>query len=440
MDKVALKKKVCSAIDDRAEEIRRIKLDIWANPELGYKEHRTAEKVAEAFQRIGLPYSTGHALTGVRAELEGTRETAHPFKVAILGELDAVLCWDHENSDRKTGAVHACGHDAQVAAMLGAAIGLADSGAADHLAGNVVFFGVPAEEFVELEYRQGLREQGEIEFFGGKQEFVRLGLFDDIDIAEMIHVQADSPGRRVHLSSGSNGFVGKTVRYLGKEAHAGATPHLGVNALNAALLGLVGIHAQRETFRDEVLIRVHPIITRGGDLVNIVPADVRMETYVRGARTEAIFEANKKVNRALLAGGMAVGAECVITEIPGYLPLAPSAPLADVFAANTEELLGADSVKRTGFSGGSTDMGDLSHLIPSIHPYVGGISGSAHARTFKVADLDMVTVIPAKILAMTAVDLLWDDASLGRSIKSTFTPAYTKDEYLAMWRRFSEGS
>ena len=100
MDKVALKKKVCSAIDDRAEEIRRIKLDIWANPELGYKEHRTAERVAEAFQRIGLPYSTGHALTGVGAELEGTRRQP-PVQSSHTGETDAVLCWDHENSDRR---------------------------------------------------------------------------------------------------------------------------------------------------------------------------------------------------------------------------------------------------------------------------------------------------------------------------------------------------
>ena len=235
--------------------------------ELGYKEHRTAEKVAEAFQRIGLPYSTGHALTGVRAELEGTRETAHPFKVAILGELDAVLCWDHENSDRKTGAVHACGHDAQVAAMLGAAIGLADSGAADHLAGNVVFFGVPAEEFVELEYRQGLREQGEIEFFGGKQEFVRLGLFDDIDIAEMIHVQADSPGRRVHLAPQQR-VCREDGRYS-KELMQGRPPRSERSMPCSASWGFT----RSGSIRDEDLIRVHPLLPVV-ETCYIVPADV----------------------------------------------------------------------------------------------------------------------------------------------------------------------
>ena len=443
MDRSQLKAAVCAAIDERAAQIREIKLDIWAHPELGYKEFRTSEKVAEVFSGLGLPYKTGLGITGVRADLKGAGVAdeagatgAAAPTVAVFGELDAVVCWDHANVDRKTGAVHACGHDAQTASMLGAAMGLVDAGAREFFGGNVAFFGVPAEEFVELEFRQRLMDEGKIEFFGGKQELLRLGHFDDIDIAEMIHVEADTPGRVVKLSLGSNGFVGKTVKYVGREAHAGAAPYLGVNALNAAMLGIFGIHALRETFKDEDHIRVHPIITKGGDLVNIVPADVRIETYVRGARTEAIFEANKKVNRALRAGAAAVGAEVAINEIPGYLPLRTCEPLSHLFEANTKEVLGPASVEVADFSGGSTDMGDISHIIPSIHPYVGGIKGSAHTRTYEVVDLDMVSVVPAKILAMTVIDLLWGDAAEARRIKAEFKPAYTKDAYLEMWRKF----
>lgn len=436
MDKSELKKAVCQAIDKRADEIRRIKLDIWAHPELGFKEKRTSDLVAGTFEKLGLEYQTGLAVTGVRADLKGKSDGPH---VAIFGELDAVLCWDHPEADKETGAVHACGHDAQVASMLGAAMGLVDSGASDYLSGQVVFFGVPAEEFVELEFRNKLREEGKIEFFGGKQELLRLGHLDDIDIAEMIHIEADTPERVVKVSSGSNGFVGKTVRYIGKEAHAGAAPYLGVNALNAALLGIMGIHAQRETFRDEDHIRVHPIITRGGDLVNIVPADVRLEMYVRGAKAEAIMEANRKVNRALKAGAMAIGADVSITEIPGYLPLRPSKPLSRLFEANAKEILGEESIRQGEFSGGSTDMGDISHVIPSIHPYVGGIEGAAHTRSYRVVDLDMVSVIPAKILAMTVVDLLFGDASEAKQVIEEFEPVYTKESYLKMWREFVSG-
>lgn len=444
-DKSLLKKAVCEAIEERAQEIRDIKTDIWNHPELGYKEFRTAEKVAEVFARLGLPYRTGLGITGVRADLEGLSAAADPASqdsaakrptVGIFGELDAVVCWDHVNADKKTGAVHACGHDAQIASMLGAAMGLIDAGAQSYLGGNIAFVAVPAEEFVELEYRQRLMDEGKIEFFGGKQELLRLGHLSDIDLAEMIHVDADTPGRVVKLSLGSNGFVGKTVKYVGREAHAGAAPHLGANALNAAMLGIFGIHAQRETFKDEDHIRVHPIITKGGDLVNIVPADVRIETYVRGARTEAIFEANMKVNRALRAGASAVGAAVEITEIPGYLPLRTCEPLSALFEANAREILGPDGVQVSDFSGGSTDMGDISHVIPAIHPYVGGIAGAAHTRTYEVVDLDMVSVIPAKILAMTAIDLLWGDASEAKRIKAEFKPPYTKETYLEMWRKF----
>lgn len=437
LNKSELKQAVCKAIDERAQEIRDFKVDIWRHPELGFKEHRTADAFARVLDSLGMSPRTGLAITGVRADLQGKEPGP---KVAIMGELDAVICWEHPEADRSTGAVHACGHDAQLASVVGAAIGLVDSGAMDYLSGTVAFIGVPAEEFVELEFRTKLQEEGKLEFFGGKQEMLRLGHLDDIDIAEMVHIESDTPGRVVKLSSGTNGFVGKTVRYIGKEAHAGAAPFLGANALNAAILGIMGIHAQRETFRDEDHIRVHPIITKGGDLVNIVPADVRIETYVRGARTEAIMDANKKVNRALRAGAMAIGTEIEIKEIPGYLPLRPSAELSAIFELNTRALLGDEGVHVGEFSGGSTDMGDISHIIPSIHPFIGGVQGAAHTRTYKVVDLDMVSVIPAKLLAMTVVDLLWDGAAEAKRVQESFKPAFTKDTYLKMWRDFVKGS
>src|SRR4030065_2897658 len=126
------------------------------------------------------------------------------------------------------------------------------------------------------------------------------------------------PAKKVLIGAPHNAVLAKFIRYQGKESHAGGAPHFGINALNAAMLGMIGIHAQRETFRDEDCIRVHPIITRGGDLVNVVPADVRIETFVRGRRGEAVQDANKKVNRALQAGAMAIGAEGEITDLPGY--------------------------------------------------------------------------------------------------------------------------
>ncbi len=424
------------AIDAQAEALHSFVRDIWRHPELGFKETRTASKVAAYFDQIGLDYRDEIAITGLRADVSGTRSD---LRMAIMGELDAVTCPEHPEADPDTSAIHACGHHAQLGVMMGTAIALAGTGIHEHLGGGLSFIAVPAEEYIELEYRERLKAEGRLEFFGGKQELIRLGEFDDIDLAAMIHSAAETPGRQVQLAAGNNGFVGKTIRYSGQEAHAGGAPHQGVNALNAAMLGLMGIHAQRETFKDDDSIRVHPIITRGGDLVNIVPADVRLETYVRGKRTDAILDASRKVNRALEGGAYAIGAEVDVTELPGYLPMMANATMNDVFAENAAGLIGADNVVHVGFRGGSTDMGDISHLIPAIHPYIGGIGGRGHARDFTVVDEEMAWIIPAKAMACTVIDLLWDGGQRAEAIVEEYEPVYDRDAYLNMWREVIEG-
>ena len=261
MNKQAMKERLCAAIDARRDEIIAIGSQIYARPELGYKEVHTAGVVQKVFGDLGLEYRSGIGLTGVRAEMPGRDSKV---KVAVLGELDAVVCPEHPHADPQTGAAHSCGHNVQIAGMLGVAMALKDTGMMSELDGDIAFMAVPAEEFVELEYRNKLRNQGKIRFLGGKQELIALGEFDDIDVTMMFH-SANSE-RKIGIGGSSNGFIGKLIKYIGKEAHSGGAPHLGVNALNAAMLGLMGIHAQRETFQDEDHIRVHPIITKGGDL------------------------------------------------------------------------------------------------------------------------------------------------------------------------------
>lgn len=434
MDAKALKDLVCQAIDKRADEIMALGDYLFMNPELGYKEYKAAKAVEEKFESLGLNYRTGLAITGLKARLKGTRKGP---TVAVMGELDAVVCHDHPHADNQTGAAHSCGHNAQIAMMVGAAMGLVDTRANEHLGGDVVFFAVPAEEYVEMDYRQKLRREGKIQFLGGKQELLHLGEFDDIDMAMMCHSDSETPERIIripHTGIASNGFVGKAITYVGKEAHAGGSPHQGVNALNAAMLGLMGIHANRETFKDADSIRVHPIITKGGDLVNIIPADVRLETYVRGKNMDAIMDAGAKVNRALQAGAMAVGAEVTIDEIPGYLPLRNNKDLLSLFRANAEDIVGPEGVEEAAFMSGSTDMGDITHMIPGIHPAVGGIIGRAHARDYQMTDPYMAYVVPAKVMAATVIDLLYGEAASANEVLSQFKPEMTKESYLAMWR------
>ncbi|MCL2547579.1 MAG: amidohydrolase [Symbiobacteriaceae bacterium] len=439
MNREEVKAKVCAAIDAHRDEIMAIGESIFADPELGYKEFNAAAKVRAVFEELGLAYRDQVALTGVVAPLKGREST---LRIAVMGELDAVVAPGHRCAHPLTGAAHSCGHNAQIAALIGVAYGLVTSGAMEELNGDVVLMAVPAEEYVEIEYRNKLRNEGKITFLGGKQEFVHLGEMDEIDMMIMHHLtpttdSADGLAVKARVGGGSNGFVGKLIRYLGKEAHAGGAPHMGVNALNAALLGMMAIHAQRETFQDKDHIRVHPIMTKGGDLVNVIPADVRLETYVRGATMEAILDASKKVNRALESGAMAVGAECQIIELPGYLPLLNDPAMTDVMYRNLVALLGADHVKVSNDAGGgSTDAGDISYLMPTLHPYIGGAEGIGHSENYEITDRELAYIVSAKALAMAVVDLLAEGAELGLRIKNEFKPTLTKEGYLAMWDEF----
>lgn len=425
MTKSKLKTKVCEIIDARADYIYAIGEKILKKPEMGYREFNTANLVAEELKKLGIPYKTGLAMTGVKGNLAGRKSLA---RVAVIGELDAVISPTHPEADPTNGAAHACGHNIQIAVMLGAAMGLSEI--ASYLDGDVCFFATPAEEYVEIGFREKLLERGDIQFFGGKQELIRLGEFDDVDMAMMVHAQGSTPHREAFIGGSSLGFVAKSIDFLGKASHAGGAPHEGINALNAAMSAMMCIHAQRETFRDEDKIRVHPIITNGGELVNIVPSNVTMETYVRGANFPAIRDAASKVDRAIEGASYAIGAKCNIKNYKGYLPLVQSNELSQLFEDNLNALPCEVKIRHGVDMVGSTDIGDLSHLIPVIQPTMGGYTGNLHALEFGVFDKEFAYLDAAKTMAMTVIDLLFDDAKEALRIKNNFTPLMTKEEYL----------
>jgi len=426
-----LKRAVCEAIDRQSEKIVKVGETIRKNPELGFKEFKTARLVEETMREIGLEPKGGLAVTGVRGVARGAKDGP---TFALLGELDGLVVAGHPVADPQTGAAHACGHNAQIAGLLGAAMGLVGAKAFEHLAGRVVFFAVPAEEYGDVAWRVEQARAGKLEFLGGKPELLRLGHFDDVDMAMMIHTTPVKEVKKAGIAASNNGCIVKTVRYIGRASHAGGAPHLGVNALYAAQIGLASINAIRETFKDEDSIRVHPIITHGGSQVNVIPADVRIETYVRGKTVEAILDANVRVDRALKAGALALGAQVEIETLPGYLPLFNHVGMAAYFKANAAALLGADQVTETGHRSGSTDMGDISHVMPTLHPYMGGASGSGHGADFAIADPKLAYIEPAKQLALMAVDMLWDDAKAAKEIIREFQPRMTKEAYLTFQR------
>ena len=429
-----LKCRAAEIIDAKADELTAIAKTILKNPEPGFRELKTARLVAEQFGALGMQPRSGLAVTGVRADASGT--SAGPT-LAILGELDSLIVSDHPHADPDTGAAHACGHHCQIAMMLGAATALTNHDVLDNLAGRIAFMAVPAEEYIEIEYRDDLRRAGKIEFLGGKPELVKLGEFDDVHLAMMLHTTSNPAEKLMCISNTNNGTVAKRIQFIGRASHAGGAPHLGINALNAAMMAMTAINFNRETFRDEDSIRVHPIITKGGEAVSAVPADVRMETFVRGRTVEALMDANAKVDRALKAGAMAVGARVKIQTIPGYMPLQQNKAMAEIFRANAAELVGEENVGYVDHRGGSTDMGDISRLMPVIHPYVGGATGLSHGATYVVEDYALAVIKGAKALAYTAIDLLGDNASHGNSVAGGQRADMSIPEYLKFMRNLA---
>ena len=430
MTKEELKQKVCDAIDKRAEDIMSFGTSVFNEPELGYKETKTSAKVQEAMDKLGIPYTTGWGITGVKGRLTGKHSKR---TVAVMGELDSIVCRRHPSADPVTGAAHCCGHFIQISDMLGVAMALKDAGAMDYLGGDVVFFAVPSEECIEIEYRKKLMDEGKIHFFGGKQEIILQGGFDDIDAAMEMHAYStDDPEGNIILNGGMSGFITKLIEYHGKAAHAAGQPHLGVNALNACMLGIMGVNALRETFQEKDHVRFHPIITSGGDLVNVVPDLVRMESYVRAASADAMKFYNDRINRALRGGADAIGATCEIKDMPGYLPMEQDKALGKICEANADAIFGKEHVDTNPpFNAGSTDVGDICNLMPCIHPHVGCVHGALHSAEFELFQKQAAYIKTTKVMAMTVIDLLYDDAQGLEDILKDYKPRMTKEQYLA---------
>src|SRR5437764_5623251 len=210
--KEQLKRAVCETIDRRADTIIDLGETILRHPETGFNEVKTAALVADRMAALGLAPRTGLALTGVKGRLAGGEPGP---RLAFIGELDSLRTSEHPLADPITGAAHSCGHNAQIAGMLGAAIGLTEAGIARHLSGEVVFFAVPAEEFIDVEERAARVARGEIEFMLGKPELVAKGHFDDIDMAMTIHTGSpDAAETRRFLAKSSNGALGQRIRLL----------------------------------------------------------------------------------------------------------------------------------------------------------------------------------------------------------------------------------
>ena len=416
--------KLFGAIDAYRGEIEKVYRYMWENPETGYKEWKVHAYLVKAFRELGYELVEAGNIPGFYTDLD----TGRPGPtVLVMGELDALICKGHPDADPETGAVHCCGHCCQPAALLGLAAALKAPGALDELSGKIRLMAVPAEELIEVEYREQLRKQGVIRYFGGKVEFMYRGYMDGVDVAFMIHTTGGE-SHSGYINKGNNGCVAKTVTFTGVSAHAGGSPHKGINALYAANQGLNAINALRETFQDNDHIRVHPIITCGGTVVNAIPERVTMESYIRGADLKVILDANRKVNRAMAASAASLGANVILSDRPGYSPLINDDGMMELTREAMEQVLDKVTYEPQRWGTACTDMGDITMVMPGIHPHISGAVGTSHGNDYFIADVETACVDSAKVQAAMLVLLLKNGGERALEIKKNFKPTFASKQ------------
>lgn len=426
--------------------ILEVERHIWENPETGFREWKTHEYLTGVFKSLGLEPKTFERIpdsVAIKSAEDGKDrvfgkipgfyvdfDTGRPGpRLAIFAEMDGLLIPTHPECDSRTGAVHACGHHAQCAALVGVAAGLSAPHALDGLSGAIRLIVVPAEEGIENDFRGDLVKKGVIRYTHGKKELLYRGLLDDVDLAFMIHAEM---GKKFTCETGSNGNIVKKFTFIGKSSHA-ADPQEGINALYAANVALSAANALRETFAEKDTIRFHPIITHGGSAVNTIPDFVTVEAYIRGADLAAYTEMNKKINRAFAASAAAIGCRLEIKDVCGSSPRINNKMLMDVFGEAGAEFMDAGDIEMgSPWNTGCSDFGDISQVMPAIHPHIGGAAGTNHGSDYRIADPILACVTSAKIQVAAAVKLLENGAARAKEILANTVPVYPSiKEFLA---------
>ena len=418
--------RILRLIDVHKDQIIAFAEDIAAHPEPGYEEFCTAGKTAEVLKNLGYKVTEHLARTGVK----GTKSIKEGPSLTVIGELEAIGCHSHPNANPVTGVAHACGHHAQMAAMIGCAIAMADPDVQKCLAGTVNFLAVPAEEYIDADKRARLKKEG-IEFCCGKSEMIRTGVFDDTDIALTTHVHMVPVEEDFYLGNPAcNGYSAERVTVRGKAAHGAIDPWNGVNALSITTSAIQMMGLMRETFREEDHVRLHNVIRKAGDVINSVPDEAIVETKVRAASLDKICEITDMVNRAYAGSAYAFGGKIEMEKLQGYMPIIPRAADNALIEAADDLGLNYRTVQKGDFNNACTDVGDLSHLVPVVNFTFKGFEGKLHGADFKITDPEKAYILPAKLLALTVYKLLKNGGQEAKKITKSYTPVFNKESYI----------
>jgi len=380
------KEKICQQVDVFAAEIYRVAEQIGRNPELGHQEHRAVEILTGMLQARGFKITRGIGDLPTAFKAEFSWGQPGP-RVALLAEYDAL-----------PGVGHGCGHNLIGAASVGAAIALAQ---VEKLAGTVVVMGTPAEETS-----------------GGKVTLADQGYFTDFDAALMFHPGSQNVTEITSLALDALEFV-----FIGKSAHAASAAHCGINALDAMLNFFVSLNTLKQQMGEEA--HINGIITEGGVTPNIIPDRAVARLYLRSARRKELDELRERVTSCAQGAAALIGAQVTWRKFElSYDEMCSNRAMALSFNKNLR-LLGVGGIVPAQNSLGSVDMGNVSRVVPAIHPYLILGDGTAVPHTREFAEVSLseeggkLAVLAAKALALTVFDILKDSILL-QKIKHEF--------------------
>ncbi len=368
-----LKPKVKDSVELQRQQLIQLSLNIHDNPELGFEEEKAATWLTGYLEENGFNVERG--IAGLATAFRATYGQGSP-RIALLAEYDALP---------KMG--HGCGHNIIATSAVGAAV--ASKSIIDRLGGSIVVLGTPGEEV-----------------FGGKIDMVKAGAFEEIDAAMIVHPDVRNMVTIQALSCSS-----LEVEFFGRPAHAAAQPYKGINALDAMILAFTSINSLRQHIMSEA--RIHGIITDGGEAPNVVPAHSAAVFLVRAPDNEYLAELKDKVLNCFTGASVASGARLEYKwRERSYAPMKNNATLARLFGQNLESLGRHVEAFDPRFGFGSTDMGNVSQVVPSIHPTIAIASPEVFIHTPEFASAAASEtgheglMDAAKAMAMTVADIL----------------------------------
>lgn len=387
-------------------------------PELGFHEYHTSAFVKEWFERIGAKDVVNEAITAQRIRLHGGKNIAH---VAMLGEMDAIYCPSHPYANKETGLAHACGHNVQITALLAVAEALSATGVMNELAGDVSFMAVPSEEPLPASVIASLIAEGKTCSDSGKKELLRLGAFDDVDIALGTHAYVNDETHKedILVNTSCNGLLVESFVFHGKSSHSTVAPEKGVNALNAAVLTINNIQALREALDPAEYVRISYNLTEGGESVGSIPERAKLEVVIATKTMHYLTDLQEKIRIAAECGARVIGCTVAARTEVSLLPYEVDQTLLETIQETSLDFIKEKAAARE-HNYFSNDLGDVSQTMPTAQVVFGGFTGAFHTRQFASTDDRRAYVQPARCMAAIIIDLLMNDAEKALSVKEHF--------------------